>query len=104
MSNITPDAIFQLASGFMAAKHLFIANEVGLFATLAEAPATLDRLADALARPRVRIWPCPGSPGAPRVPWWPVSRTGPWLPFLSGKGSVDLRHSALLESQLSDVD
>jgi len=55
--SITPESIFQLASGFMAAKHLFIANEIGLFTTLAEGPATLDRLAEltGVARPRVRI-------------------------------------------------
>ena len=34
----------QLASGFMAAKHLF-ANELGLFEALADSPATLDPLA-----------------------------------------------------------
>jgi hypothetical protein len=31
MSDITPDLTFQVASGFMASKHLYIANEVGLF-------------------------------------------------------------------------
>ncbi len=35
MAEITPESIFQVASGFMAAKHLFIANEVGLFDQLA---------------------------------------------------------------------
>ena len=35
----------RLASGFMAAKHLFAANELGLFEALADAPATLDALA-----------------------------------------------------------
>jgi len=28
---VTPDVLFQIASGFMAAKHLFVANEIGLF-------------------------------------------------------------------------
>ena len=42
MAEVTPDSIFQIASGFMAAKHLFVANEVGLFAQLAEGAATLD--------------------------------------------------------------
>jgi hypothetical protein len=27
----TPDSIFQVASGFMASKHLFVATEIGLF-------------------------------------------------------------------------
>ncbi len=35
----------RLASGFMAAKHLFAANELGIFEALAEAPATIDALA-----------------------------------------------------------
>jgi SAM-dependent methyltransferase len=42
---ISPDGILQLAAGFMAAKHLFVANEIGLFAHLAAGPATLDELA-----------------------------------------------------------
>ena len=57
MTDMTPEPILQLASGFMAAKHLFVANEIGLFAKLASRPATLDQLADltGIARPRVRI-------------------------------------------------
>ena len=41
----SPATIMELASGFMAAKHLFAANELGLFEALADAPATLDALA-----------------------------------------------------------
>ena len=57
MTDITPESIFQVASGFMAAKHLFVANEIGLFDKLALGPATLDQLAEftRIARPRVRI-------------------------------------------------
>ena len=44
MTDVTPEPIFQVASGFMAAKHLFVANEVGGFAHLAAGPATLDEL------------------------------------------------------------
>jgi SAM-dependent methyltransferase len=40
-----PAPIFKIATGFMAAKHLFAANELGLFEALAETPATLDALA-----------------------------------------------------------
>ena len=40
-----PATIMQLASGFMAAKHLFAANQLGLFEALADSPATLDALA-----------------------------------------------------------
>jgi SAM-dependent methyltransferase len=35
----------RLASGFMAAKHLFAANELGIFEALSDAPATVDALA-----------------------------------------------------------
>ena len=57
MTGITPESILQVASGFMAAKHLFVANEIGLFDKLAPGPATLGRLAEltGIARPRVRI-------------------------------------------------
>jgi hypothetical protein len=37
---VTPDRIFQIANGFMTEKHLFVANEVGLFVALAASPAT----------------------------------------------------------------
>ncbi len=40
-----PAAIFKIATGFMAAKHLFAATELGLFEALADSPATLDALA-----------------------------------------------------------
>lgn len=47
---ITPEPIIRVASGFMAAKHLFVANEIGLFDALNDGPATLDSLIE-----RVRI-------------------------------------------------
>jgi SAM-dependent methyltransferase len=40
-----PERIMQVASGFMAAKHLFAANELGVFEALADSPATLNALA-----------------------------------------------------------
>ena len=52
MADVTPDRILQVASGFMAAKHLLTANEVGLFEQLAEGPATLDELAQRIGVPR----------------------------------------------------
>lgn len=42
---VNPEPIMRLASGFMAAKHLFAANELGLFEALADAPATIESLA-----------------------------------------------------------
>lgn len=56
-AQVTPEPIFQIASGFMAAKHLFVANEVGLFAGLSAGPATLDELVGrtGIARSRLRV-------------------------------------------------
>ena len=45
MAQITPDPIMRIAMGFMAAKHLFVANEIGLFTGLARGPATIQELA-----------------------------------------------------------
>ncbi|HEV8582719.1 MAG TPA: methyltransferase [Thermoanaerobaculia bacterium] len=42
---ITPDPILQVASGFMAAKHLFTASAIDLFAAIGEGEATLAELA-----------------------------------------------------------
>jgi predicted O-methyltransferase YrrM len=42
---VTPELIMQVASGFMAAKHLFAASELGIFEALADGPATLEALA-----------------------------------------------------------
>jgi methyltransferase family protein len=49
-----PDAqlIFDLATGFMRAKHLFAASELGVFEALGERAATLDALAARLKIPR----------------------------------------------------
>ena len=45
MPDVTPDPIMKIAMGFMAAKHLFAANEVGLFEGLAAGPASITELA-----------------------------------------------------------
>ena len=42
----------RIAMGFMAAKHLFVASEIGVFEKLASAPATLDELAAKSGIPR----------------------------------------------------
>src|SRR5262249_8954519 len=44
MADLKPDPIFQVASGFLAAKHLFVATEIGLFEKLAEGSATLEEI------------------------------------------------------------
>ena len=46
-----PETIFDLVRGFMISKHLFVANEIGLFTALAEGPATLEQLAEKIGVP-----------------------------------------------------
>jgi hypothetical protein len=41
-----PEAIVEVAMGFMASKHFFVANEIGLFTALADGPATLEQVAE----------------------------------------------------------
>ncbi len=48
---ITPEPILKIATGFMAAKHLFAASELGLFEALANGPAKLEELAKRMAVP-----------------------------------------------------
>src|SRR6516164_2364736 len=45
MADITPDPIVKIAMGFMAAKHLFVANEIGLFESLAAGHSSIAELA-----------------------------------------------------------
>ena len=45
MSAITPEPILNIAIGFMGAKQLFAASEIGLFEALADGPASLEELA-----------------------------------------------------------
>ena len=52
MAEVTSDPIMRIAIGFMAAKHLFVASEIGVFEKLASAPATLDELAAKSGIPR----------------------------------------------------
>jgi hypothetical protein len=52
MADLTPELIFQVVNGCMAAKHLFVANEIGFFEALGNAPATLDDLAHRTGIPR----------------------------------------------------
>ncbi len=51
MNDATPDLVFQTATGFMMSKHLFAANDLGLFEKLADRPLTLDELARDLGIP-----------------------------------------------------
>ena len=51
MPTVTPEPIMKIAMGFMAAKFLFVASEIGLFEALASGPATLKELAERIAAP-----------------------------------------------------
>ena len=51
MPAITPEPILKIATGFMAAKQLFAASEIGLFEALADGPAGLQELAGKTAVP-----------------------------------------------------
>lgn len=42
---VSPEPVMRLASGFMAAKHLFAANELGIFEALGDSPTTIAGLA-----------------------------------------------------------
>jgi hypothetical protein len=93
-TDIPPDGIFQLALGFMAAKHLFVASEIDLFGQLACRPATLEELAARTGIPRrtARI-----SADA-MVALGLVERSGNRYrntpiaaTYLSGQGTADLR-------------
>jgi hypothetical protein len=49
---IPPDPIIQIASGFLGAKFLFVADALGLFESLALGPATIEELAQRMGVPR----------------------------------------------------
>jgi SAM-dependent methyltransferase len=52
MAEVTPNPIMRIAMGFMAAKHLFVASEIGVFENLASGAATLEELAARSGIPR----------------------------------------------------
>jgi SAM-dependent methyltransferase len=91
---VTPEPIFEIATGFMAAKHLFVANEVGLFEQLAGRPATLEQLAErtGIATERVRILADAMCTLGLVEREGDRYRNGPVAAaFLTGAGPVDLR-------------
>jgi SAM-dependent methyltransferase len=103
-TDVTPDGIFQIAGGFMAAKHLFVASEIGLFAHLASGSASLDDLSARTGIPRrtVRI-----SADA-MVALGLIERSGDLYrnapaasTFLSGQGPSDLRPILRFWSRIS---
>lgn len=51
MTAVSPEPIMKVAMGFMSAKHLFVASEIGLFEALAAGPATIEELANRTGAP-----------------------------------------------------
>jgi hypothetical protein len=94
MNDTTPDLVFQTATGFMMSKHLFAANDLGLFEKLADRPLSLDELARDLGIPSRTARITADAMVAlgfvekrdNRYKNSPVSQT-----FLSGKTPADLR-------------
>lgn len=94
MVDVTPDPIMRLAMGFMAAKHLFTASDIGLFEMLAGGPATLDELGTKCSIPRRTL----GISAAAMVGLGLVERDGDRYrnsdtaaAFLAGEPGHDLR-------------
>lgn len=91
---VSPQPILQLASGFMAAKHLFAASELGLFEALTDSPTTLDGLAarTGLTRRAARISADAMVALGLLEREGDTYRNGPAAAaFLSGPGPADLR-------------
>jgi O-methyltransferase domain/Dimerisation domain len=100
MSAITPEPIMKVALGFMAAKYLFAASEIGLFEALARGPANLEELANQIAVPLRTT----GIVAAALISLGLIEREGSRYrnsaaaaTFLAGKPGLDLR--PLLRSQ-----
>jgi len=94
MSDLSPEPIIQVASGYMAAKQLFVAVEIGLFETLAEGAATIDELGQRTNIPRRTLRIITDAMVALGL----LERTGDHYrngvttaAFLSGSGGPDLR-------------
>src|SRR5690349_5824638 len=92
---ITPESIIRIGTGFMAAKHLFVASEIGLFAALAEGPRTIAELAAAIGIPtrtaRISADACV-TLGLVRREGDRYANAPEAQAFLTGRGPMDLRH------------
>jgi len=94
MTAVTPEPIMKIAMGFMAAKHLFAASEVGLFEALATGSATIEELAARTGLPSRTA----GIVAAAMVSLGLIEQEGAHYrngeaaaAFLSGKSGADLR-------------
>ena len=88
------ESIFAVASGFMAAKYLFVAAEVGVFEHLARAEATLEELSRQITLPVSRVRLLVGALASLELLELRDGkyRNGPAAElFLAGNGGIDLR-------------
>jgi Dimerisation domain len=104
MTAVTPESIVKIAMGFMAAKHLFVASEVGLFEALAAGPATIEELARRTNVPPRTI----AIAAAAMVSLGLIEQDGeryqngePATAFLAGKPGPDLRPMLRFFDQIS---
>jgi O-methyltransferase domain/Dimerisation domain len=104
MITATPEPIMKVAMGFMAAKHLFVASEVGLFEALAAGPATIEELASRTSVPSRTI----AIAAAAMVSLGLIEQDGdryqngePAAAFLAGKLGPDLRPMLRFFDQIS---
>ncbi len=99
-----PQLIFDLATGFMRAKHLFAASELGVFEALDEGPATIDALAARLKIPRRTtriIADAVTALGLLERHGDEYRNTKLAQAYLSGRGPVDMRHFIRFWNHLS---
>ena len=94
MNAVSPEPVMKIAMGFMAAKHLFVANEVGLFEALAAGGCSIDELAKRTSVPAHTL----GIVADAMVAIGFAEREGNLYrnadiatAFLSGTGDLDLR-------------
>jgi hypothetical protein len=104
MTAVTPEPIIKVAMGFMAAKHLFVASEIGLFEALAAGSATIEELASRTSVPSQTI----AIAAAAMVSLGLIEQDGdryqngePAAAFLAGKLGPDLRPMLRFFDQIS---
>jgi methylase of polypeptide subunit release factors len=104
MSVVTPEPIMKIAMGYMAAKFLFTANEIGLFKALDSGPANLEELANRIAVPSRTT----GIVAAAMLSLGLIEQQGGLFrnseaatTFLAGKSGIDLRPMLRYQDSIS---
>jgi SAM-dependent methyltransferase len=100
----TPESILQLVAGFMAAKHLFVANEIHLFECLGQDTCSLDELAARTGVPKRTLRIVADAMAALKVveKHDGIYRNSPAaFAFLSGRGPADFRPLLRFWNQIS---